>query len=92
MRMFSVAPAWSYSKRQPQAMDMVNLVFVGSQEQVSGAFTSAGWTGSKPNSMGSGFGAIRAIAERNNYTDAHAHPPAGWRRAGSQPAKIPQHI
>jgi hypothetical protein len=63
-------PAWSYSKRQPQAMDMVNLVFVGSQEQVSGAFTSAGWTGSKPNSMGSGFGAIRAIAERNNYTDA----------------------
>jgi hypothetical protein len=63
-------PAWSYSKRQRQAMDMVNLAFVGSEEQLANAFRSAGWTGSKPNSVGSGFGAIRAIAERNGYDEA----------------------
>jgi hypothetical protein len=63
-------PAWSYSKRQHQALDMINLVFVGSQEQVASAFHSAGWGGSRPNSMKSGFGAIRAIAERNNYNEA----------------------
>ena len=63
-------PAWSYSRRQFQPMDLVNLVFVGSEEQLWSAFRSAGWTGSKPNSVGSGFGAIRAIAERNNYADA----------------------
>ena len=63
-------PAWTYSKRQPQPMDMVNLLFVGSEEQLSNAFRYAGWTGSKPNSIGSGFGAIRAIAERDNYADA----------------------
>jgi hypothetical protein len=63
-------PAWSYSKRQRQPMDMVNLLFVGSQDQIRNAFRSAGWIGSKPNSMASGFGAIRAIAERNGYTEA----------------------
>ncbi len=63
-------PAWSYSKRQRQPMDMVNLAFVGSEEQLANAFRAAGWTGSKPNSVGSGFGAMRAIAERNNYADA----------------------
>jgi hypothetical protein len=63
-------PAWSYSKRQRQPMDMVNLAFVGSEEQLANAFRAAGWTGSKPNSVGSGFGAIRAIAERNGYADA----------------------
>jgi LssY C-terminus len=63
-------PAWSYSKRQHLPMDIVNLVFVGSEEQVASAFRSAGWTGSRRNSMGSGFGAIRAIAERNGDADA----------------------
>ena len=63
-------PAWSYSKRQHQPMDMVNLVFVGSEEQLSNAFRYAGWIGSRRNSVGSGFGAIRAIAERNSDADA----------------------
>lgn len=63
-------PGWSYSKRQRQPMDMVNLVFVGSEQQLAGAFRAAGWTGSKANSVGSGFRAIRAIAERNSFADA----------------------
>jgi hypothetical protein len=63
-------PAWSYSKRQRQPMDMVNLIFVGSQEELATAFRFAGWKGARPNSVGSGFGAIRAIAERKSDADA----------------------
>ena len=63
-------PYWSYSKRQPQPMDLVNLVFVGSREEVELAFNAAGWSGALRNSMSSGFHAVRAIAEEREYSDA----------------------
>lgn len=63
-------PAWSYSKRQRQPMDLVNLAFVGAEEQLSKAFFAAGWIGAQANSVGAGFGAIRAIAEDNAYAEA----------------------
>ena len=63
-------PTWSYSKRQPQPIDMVNLLFVGSRAEVETAFRAAGWTGSQPNSLRSGFQAVRAIAENRGYPDA----------------------
>jgi hypothetical protein len=40
-------------------------MFAGSREALETAFQAAGWTGSRSNSMGAGFGAIRALAERN---------------------------
>ena len=63
-------PAWSYSKRQRQPMDLVSLAFVGSEEEISNAFRAAGWTGAQANSVGSGLGAIRAIASNNAYAEA----------------------
>jgi hypothetical protein len=63
-------PAWSFSKRQPQPMDPVNLVFLGSLEGLERAFQAAGWTGSKPNSLRTGVEAVRAIAEDRGYADA----------------------
>jgi LssY C-terminus len=63
-------PAWSYSLRQHQAMDLVNLVFAGSEEQLKNAFRAAGWSKSQRNTMWSGFGAIRAIAEAHGDTEA----------------------
>jgi hypothetical protein len=63
-------PYWSYSKRQPQPMDLVNLVYVGSQDEITRAFTAAGWIGSRPNSMHAGIKAIRAIAEEHALADA----------------------
>ena len=63
-------PYWSYSTKQRQPMDLVNLVFTGGPEALDRAFTSAGWTGSRPNSMGAGVKAIRAIAEVRAYVDA----------------------
>jgi len=63
-------PTWTYSKRQPQPMDPVNLMFVGSRAEVETAFRAAGWTGSRPNSLRAGFQAVRAIAEKGSYPDA----------------------
>ena len=63
-------PYWAYSKRQPQPMDLVNLVFMGSESELLAAFTAAGWNRALPNSMVTGLHAIRAIAEEREYADA----------------------
>jgi LssY C-terminus len=63
-------PYWTYSKRQPQPMDIVNLVYVGSQDSITRAFTAAGWMGAQANSMHAGVKAIRAVAEEHALADA----------------------
>jgi hypothetical protein len=63
-------PYWAYSKRQPQPMDIVNLVYVGPQESITRAFTAAGWIGAQPNSVRAGVKAIRAVAEEHALADA----------------------
>ena len=63
-------PYWSYSKRQRQSMDLVNLALVGTREEVERAFRAAGWSGARPNSVKGGFKAIRAIVEDRPYGDA----------------------
>jgi len=63
-------PTWSYSKRQPQPIDIVNLMFIGSLAELETGFRAAGWTGSRPNSLQNGFGAVRAIVENRGYPDA----------------------
>ncbi len=63
-------PYWTFSKRQPQPMDIVNLVYVGSRDAIARAFTAAGWMGSQPNSVRAGVKAIRAIAEEHKLADA----------------------
>ncbi len=63
-------PAWSYSKRQPQPIDPVNLLFLGSLAGLEHAFHAAGWIGSQPNNFRTGFEAVRAIAENTSYADA----------------------
>ena len=63
-------PYWSYSKRQPQPMDLINLVFIGARREVETAFAAAGWTGALPNSMKAGLTVVRAIAEERQYAFA----------------------
>jgi hypothetical protein len=63
-------PYWTYSTRQRQPIDLVNLLFVGSEDEVERAFAAAGWIGSRANSTRAVFAAIRAIAERNAFSDA----------------------
>jgi hypothetical protein len=63
-------PYWSYSVRQPQPIDLVNIVFIGSEDEINRAFSAAGWLGSRPNSTRAGIKAIRAIAEQHPLADA----------------------
>jgi hypothetical protein len=82
-RLVDDLPYWSYSKRQSQPMDLVNLMFVGSAKALLTAFDAAGWTGSRMNSVTAGFDAIRALAERNPDDDA---PMRTLTLDGSEPA------
>ncbi len=63
-------PYWTFSKRQSQPMDLVNLLFLGSREELDQAFAAAGWIGSRANSMRAGVAAIRAIVEQRSFSDA----------------------
>jgi hypothetical protein len=63
-------PYWTFSKRQPQPMDLVNLVYVGSEQEVGRAFAAAGWTGAQPNSMHATVKVMRAIAENRGLAEA----------------------
>jgi LssY C-terminus len=61
-------PVWSYAQGQPQ--DPVNLIYIGSKEEVQAAFAAAGWTGSLGHTAAARFNAARAIAEDRAFTDA----------------------
>jgi len=63
-------PYWSLSRNQPQPMDLVNLVYIGSEQEVGRAFSAAGWTGSQPNSRRATVKVIRAIAENRGLAEA----------------------
>ena len=69
-RIADALPYWSYSKRQPQPMDAVNLLYVGSRQEVERAFAAAGWASAVPNSVRAGLKAIRAVAQSGAYEDA----------------------
>ena len=69
-RMVDDLPYWTYSKRQRQPLDLVNLVFVGPDDTIRRAFAAAGWTGARQNSTLNTVAAIRAIAGENSYSDA----------------------
>jgi hypothetical protein len=63
-------PYWSLSMRQPQPMDLVNLVYIGSEQEVNRAFSAAGWTGAQPNSRRETVKVLRAIAENRGLSEA----------------------
>ena len=69
-RLVDELPYWSQSLRQPQPMDLVNLMFIGSETSLGNAFAAAGWTGAVDNSMKAGIRAIRAIVGDSSYRDA----------------------
>jgi hypothetical protein len=62
-------PAWSYSKGH-EPVDRVNLLFLGSLSDLERAFQAAGWTGSQPKSLRTGFRAFRALAEERSFAEA----------------------
>ncbi|HEY7391993.1 MAG TPA: LssY C-terminal domain-containing protein [Bryobacteraceae bacterium] len=62
-------PTWSYSTGH-EPIDPVNLLFIGSLSVLERAFQAAGWTGSQPKGLRTGFRAFRALAEERSFAEA----------------------
>lgn len=54
--------------------DIVNVLFLGSREELSNAFAAAGWSQAHRSSFRSGIRDIRAVAEGRGYRDAPMSP------------------
>ena len=63
-------PYRSYSPYSNRPSDIVNLLFVGSREEISAAFTAAGWSQAQPSTLRSDIRSIRAVAEDRPYRNA----------------------
>src|SRR5579871_6895144 len=64
-RVIANLPDRAYARGSNRPSDLINMMFVGSREQISAAFTAAGWTETKAPSMRTRIKGIRAIAERS---------------------------
>jgi hypothetical protein len=63
-------PFQTRAQKPPQPSDITTLMFVGTQEQVQGAFAAAGWSQASRLGEKSKFETMRAIAEDRGYSEA----------------------
>lgn len=63
-------PFRTVAQKPPDPSDMTNLMFLGSADQVSGAFRSAGWIAADALSQNSKMETARAIIEDRGYSEA----------------------
>jgi hypothetical protein len=69
-QLVAALPKWSFSGRHCKPADLINLMFVGSEDAIERAFIAAGWTGAVPHSSGSRLGVLRSIFERRTFAEA----------------------
>jgi LssY C-terminus len=63
-------PFQTRAQKPPDPSDITTLMFIGSQEQVQGAFADAGWSQASKLGEKSKFETMRAIAEDRGYSEA----------------------
>jgi len=63
-------PVRTQSQNSNREADLINMMFIGSREEISRAFTAAGWTQATMPSMQSRFLGMRAIVEGRGYRAA----------------------
>ncbi len=63
-------PYQTRAQNPPKPSDMTNLMFIGTEQQVRGAFTAAGWSEAATLSGQSKFETFKAIAELRGYKEA----------------------
>jgi len=63
-------PVRARAQNSNRESDVINMMFIGSEEQISRAFIAAGWTRTMTRSMRSGFLNIRAVVEGHGYRSA----------------------
>ncbi|HLW76917.1 MAG TPA: LssY C-terminal domain-containing protein [Bryobacteraceae bacterium] len=88
-------PDRAYTRGSNRPSDLVNMLFVGSREQVSAAFTAAGWTETSAASMRSRIKGIRAVAEVHGDLGApmstllvnDSRPDMSWQKSLNDVAK-----
>lgn len=74
--LFSTIPRLPYRARTPQGADsdFTNLVFIGSQDAISRAFSAAGWHAPETVSAAVRYRTLRAVAESQAYQQAPMSP------------------
>lgn len=81
-------PVRAYTRNSNRPSDLVNVMFVGSHDQIAAAFESAGWTETKPATAKAIFAGIRAVAESRGFGAApmsslvldNATPDMAWQK------------
>jgi len=63
-------PVRTRAQNSTRESDLINLMFIGSREEISRVFTAAGWTQATRPSMRSRFLGVRAIVEGQGYRTA----------------------
>jgi hypothetical protein len=63
-------PWQTTTEGQPIPSDLTNLMYLGSEEQVTAAFQAAGWATAAQLSASSGLEVVRAVAESRGYKEA----------------------
>jgi hypothetical protein len=63
-------PFQTRAQKPPEPSDITTLMFIGSQEQVQGAFASAGWNQASKLGEKSKLETLRAITEDRGYSEA----------------------
>jgi hypothetical protein len=63
-------PFQSRAQKPPKESDITTLMFIGSQEQVQGAFAGAGWSQASKLGEKSKLETLRALAEDRGYSEA----------------------
>jgi hypothetical protein len=89
------SPFWALSATSKDAVDIVNLMFLGSAESIDTAFQAAGWTTPRPVSAAARLSVMRAAAEMRALPDAPMRtlmvggeaPAVSWQRSLNSAAK-----
>jgi hypothetical protein len=69
-QLVNAQPFQTIAEKPPKPSDKTNLMFIGSQEQLTAAFAAAGWMPAAGLTKGSGFETFAAIAEQRGYKEA----------------------
>jgi LssY-like putative type I secretion system component LssY len=69
-RLVAAEPFQTMAKDPPKPSDITNLMLIGSEEQVRGAFTAAGWSVAAGLNSQAKLETFRALAENRGYKEA----------------------
>ena len=67
-------PYRAYTPAANRPSDLVNVIFIGSRDQIASAFVAAGWTEARPTSIRSVLKGTQAVAEGQGFGAAPMSP------------------